>query len=61
MKYFLQKVKCHDVIIESVRLCCDNENPKTVMSNEQLISSKEITEAEAIKLCGKEAITGEKE
>ena len=59
MKYFLQKVKHYDVILETVRICNDNENPETVMSNEQLISSKEITEAKAIKFCGKEAIKGE--
>ena len=60
MKYFLQKVKHYDEIMETVRICNDNENPEIVMNNEQLISSKEITEAESIELCGKEAIKGEK-
>ena len=61
MKYFLRKVKRYNEIMEAVLLCNDDENPKKVMSNEQLISCKEISEKEAIALCGKEAITGEKE
>lgn len=61
MRYFLHKVKDKrtDEVRESVLLVSEGEDPSRVMSNEELVSQKEIPEAEAITLCGREAILGD--
>lgn len=64
MRYFIQKVKNKATgdIVESVLLYDGSSNhPVELMAREELIDSREISKEEAIQLCGREAIIGEKE
>ena len=61
MRYFLHKVRNKKTgeVRESVLLVSEGDNPHVVMSDEELVSQKEIPESEAITLCGREAILGD--
>jgi len=64
MRYILQKIKKKTTgeIYESVLLYSGTDKyPAEVMLGEELLDSKEITEQEAIKMCGREAILGEEQ
>ena len=64
MKYFLRAIKNlkSNQVRTAVLLEPDlNPNPYRILSGEKVLWSKEITEEDAILLCGKEAILKEQE
>lgn len=63
MRYYAVTIKDKNTgeLQDSVRLVTEGEDPTRVLSGEELISCQEISEEQAIKLCGEEAIIGKEE